>query len=198
MQERPDQNANIPKQNIPNVGNVPSYAAPTQTPFTDVEWQALVDAPIKACMAMVAVSPSGIVSMMQEARAMKKNLDNIQQQGTTNPWLKTLATHINDTLENAKAGGRKNTMTAMQDAVKTPDAARQQGIAACQQAVTIVNKATPQDARTYKDLVYGCARNVAEAGSEGGFLGIFGGQKVSDPERSLLTELANILDIKPS
>jgi hypothetical protein len=59
-------------------------------------------------------------------------------------------------------------------------------------AALLAAKATPQEAKEYKQWALSVAENVANAASEGGFLG-FGGERVSDPEKQLLTKIRSAL-----
>jgi hypothetical protein len=47
----------------------------------------------------------------------------------------------------------------------------------------------------YRKLIYGVAEKVANAASEGGFLG-FGGTRVSSGEQGFLEELRNTLQLE--
>ena len=53
-------------------------------------------------------------------------------------------------------------------------------------------KATPQEAKDYRRWALSVAENVAQAASEGGFLG-FGGQQVSEPEKQLIAKIRDAL-----
>jgi hypothetical protein len=53
-------------------------------------------------------------------------------------------------------------------------------------------KATPQEAKDYRRWALSVAENVAQAASEGGFLG-FGGQQVSEPEKQLIAKIQDAL-----
>ena len=52
-------------------------------------------------------------------------------------------------------------------------------------AALLASKASPQEAKEYRQWAFSVAENVANAASEGGFLG-FGGEQVSDSEKQLL------------
>jgi len=52
----------------------------------------------------------------------------------------------------------------------------------------LASKATPQEAKEYRQWALSVADNVAQAASEGGFLG-FGGQQVSEPEKLLISQI---------
>lgn len=55
-------------------------------------------------------------------------------------------------------------------------------------------KATPDEAKAYKEWVVSVAENVAEAAKEGGFLGIDGTQ-VSEKEKIALDEISKGLGL---
>ena len=52
----------------------------------------------------------------------------------------------------------------------------------------------PGDAAAFKAWLYSVSRTVAEAASEGGFLG-FGGVQISDAERATLDDIAEALGV---
>jgi len=64
-------------------------------------------------------------------------------------------------------------------------------------AALLAGKASPEEAKEYRQWAYSVAENVANAASEGGFLG-FGGEKVSDPEKQLLAKIRGTLGEMPS
>jgi hypothetical protein len=56
----------------------------------------------------------------------------------------------------------------------------------------IVNAKAPEQAEAYKQWLRATAQNVAEAATEGGFMG-FGGEKVSDAEKKTLADIDAVL-----
>jgi hypothetical protein len=56
----------------------------------------------------------------------------------------------------------------------------------------LVNQKAPGEAKAFNGWLAQIAQTVAEAGTEGGFLG-FGGVKVSDAEKATLSEISQIL-----
>ena len=60
--------------------------------------------------------------------------------------------------------------------------------------VSLVDGKAPTDAIAFKHWLSHIAQNVAEAGSEGGFLG-FGGVQVSDKEKATIAEINNVLGV---
>jgi hypothetical protein len=63
---------------------------------------------------------------------------------------------------------------------------KQRAIDALRSAAAIVDQKAPSDAAAYKAWLVHLANNVAEASSEGGFLG-FGGVTVSEAEKATLS-----------
>jgi len=55
-------------------------------------------------------------------------------------------------------------------------------------------KATPQEAKEYKEWAMSIAESVANAAKEGGFLG-FGGERISEKEKVLYAKVADILEV---
>ena len=71
--------------------------------------------------------------------------------------------------------------------------ARDRAVAILRQVVTLLDaKATPAEAAGFKAWLNGVAAKVAEASTEGGFLG-FGGVKVSEAEKATLADIAAAL-----
>jgi hypothetical protein len=67
-------------------------------------------------------------------------------------------------------------------------------IARAKEALSVVtHKAAPEEAGGYKQLLNSVADKVANAATEGSFLG-FGGVRVSDKEKDFLAALAAALD----
>lgn len=61
-------------------------------------------------------------------------------------------------------------------------------------AALLASKASPQEANEYKAWVMKLAESVANAATEGGFLG-FGGERLSEGERKLLGEIKTALGV---
>jgi hypothetical protein len=79
-----------------------------------------------------------------------------------------------------------------------PDQLRTQLPERIRQAVdTVEQKATPEEAREYREFILRVADVVANASKEGGVLGI-GGKPVSDEERAALDELRTTIGAQPA
>ena len=70
----------------------------------------------------------------------------------------------------------------------------QHSLITLREASAILDAREPADAAAFKAWLFGVSQKVAEAASEGGFLG-FGGVQVSDAERATLDDIAKALGI---
>ncbi|HEY3992452.1 MAG TPA: hypothetical protein VGM01_06175 [Ktedonobacteraceae bacterium] len=184
QQNTPDRER--PETNIPNLGQ----AAPADSPYTNDEWRCLVETPVKIGRAMMAISPSGAIGMTQEIMALRKSMTE-GLQAAKQPILVNMR-------QNLQSQGALETIWedaghAFSDRWDAANV-RQTAIASCQEAVTLAQKMSPQDAQAYKDFVYTTALKVAQAAKEGGFMGI-GGVAVSAEEKSLLNDVSRTLGV---
>ena len=76
-------------------------------------------------------------------------------------------------------------------ATKPADAV-QRSLANLKEVSAILNAKAPKDAPAFKAWLQTISQNVAEASSEGGFLGI-GGVQVSDTEKATLADISKAL-----
>jgi hypothetical protein len=73
--------------------------------------------------------------------------------------------------------------------VNSAAALTQQVLADTRTAASLLNsKASPKEAQEYRDWTMAIAEKVANAATEGGFLG-FGGERLSAPEKALLEQI---------
>jgi len=183
----------MPERSIPNVGNIPTMA-PSGSPFTDTEWKTLVTIPIQVGRAVMAVSPSGGIGMTKEVMALRDALEKTRAVETKNPMLRQLGQHLQGNMESIWSEA-EHAFKARWDSATV----RQTAITACQQAVALLRKASPEDAMAYKEFIYSVAQKVAESSTEGGFMGIkANASPISPEERTLLRDVANALGIQHS
>ena len=78
------------------------------------------------------------------------------------------------------------------EGAKTPADVVPRALDACAKLRMVLDTKAPEDAPAFKAWLNGIALKVAEAASEGGFLGI-GGVKVSDAEKATLADIAAAL-----
>ncbi|GCE23003.1 hypothetical protein [Dictyobacter kobayashii] len=176
---------------------VTNYAVPGGLPFNQQEWQTLVATPIQVSLAMMSVSPTGLIGMVQEAMAIGKSIQALQAQGNTSPLLAQLGQQLTKGLEDMRAG-RQSPFGDIRQATQNPEMARNTALSSSQRSAAILERTSPRDAVIYKQFVYSFAYNVAAAAREGGFLGLFGGEQISQAENAFLNEIAAALRLQHS
>lgn len=162
----------------------------TKADFTTGEWNTILTSPMLAGIAVSLADPSGLWGLLQEAMASGRALLDARSDPAAGDLVKAVVADI-ETPE-----GR----TAARDALKaelsakSPAEIKQRAIAALAEAGASLDAKAPQEAAAFKAWLYHIAEKVAQAGSEGGFLG-FGGVKVSDAEKATLAEIATVLKV---
>ncbi len=159
--------------------------------FSPVEWRKLVQAPLLAGFAVSAADPSSFIGTLQEAFASAKELAQAKT-GASGELVKAVADEI--LTSSGRAEAREGIRSIVQGA--QIDEIKGRALEALKETATLVNQKAPQDAAAFNGWLWQIAKTVAEAGTEGGFLG-FGGVKVSDAEKVALSEISEILGLGP-
>ena len=154
--------------------------------FTAEEWARVVAAPMLAGIAVTAADPGGIWGAVKESvavagavRAAKADAD---------PLVAEIAAAYETPEGRELARGALKT----QATGKAPAAVVEAAIAELAAVAGLVAARAPEAAPGFRDWLKAVATRVAEAGSEGGFLG-FGGEKVSAAETATLDRIAAAL-----
>jgi hypothetical protein len=155
--------------------------------FSPAEWKKLVQAPLLAGFAITAADPSSFVGTLQEAFANAKLLAEAKT-GGSGELVKAIAEEI--LTSSGRADAREGIRSIVQGAKL--DEIKGKALEALKDTSALVNQKAPGDAKAFNAWLVQIARTVAEAGTEGGFLG-FGGVKVSDAERATIGEISQIL-----
>lgn len=161
-----------------------------KTDFSASEWHLILSSPMLAGMAVSLADPSGLWGMMQEAMASGRALLEAKDDPAAGSLIKALVADI-ETSEGRTAA--KDALKAELSA-KSPAEIKQKAITTLADVGAILEAKAPQEAAAFKSWLYHIAQKVAEAGTEGGFLG-FGGVKVSDAEKATLAEIATALKV---
>ena len=158
--------------------------------FTPDEWKVLLQSVMMAGIAVTAAEPSGLWGMLKEGMAGSRALLQAKSDAGASPLVSALVADF-ETSE-----GRTIARDGLQEKLKgsKPADIKVKCIAALQQAGEIVASKAPDAAPAFKTWLYRISQDVAEAASEGGFLG-FGGVKVSDAEKATLAEIATALKL---
>lgn len=185
----------IQGQQQPTRAGVNLYAAPSGSPYSDDEWKLLMATPLRVCKAMMLVSPSGPIGVIQETKAMADSVKSLLSHDTSSQLLNDLRRSAERVMGAKQAADPKGVLSDLLGPSKDPTQCRTEALGDCQQIASVLRKASPQDAAEYKQFVYSCALRVAEAAREGGIMGI-GGQQVSPQEQDLLRDVSNTLGIQ--
>jgi hypothetical protein len=156
--------------------------------FTAEEWTDVTLAPMLASFAVTAADPSGLIGLFRESSATVWSMKAMKEPAGT------LASEIVAAYEGAEARGAIRGAIRELARGKTPAEATTAAIARLAEAARLVAAKAPAEADTFGVWISEIAAGVAEASTEGGFLG-FGGEKVSEAERRTLAEIDTALGL---
>jgi len=156
--------------------------------FKPDEWTKILQSTMLAGMAVTAAEPSGLWGALKEAFASSSALAAAKSNAGSNELIKAVVADF-ETKE-----GRSSVQKALRQnlAGAKPVDAVQRSLANLREVSAILDAKAPQDAAAFKTWLRVIRQNVAEASSEGGFLGI-GGVKVSDAEKATLADISKAL-----
>jgi hypothetical protein len=160
--------------------------------FTQEEWSAVRDAPYLAAMAVTVAGASGLIGTLKEAFTATSSL--VQGMKSQSELIRSLSAR--EEIQAAQEGVRSLVQPAAGSDLGALKAKLQSLVSdRVHAAVDVVSKkGTGQDVAAYREFVKGIGDRVAEAAKEGGLLG-FGGERVSEGERSMLALLDRALTI---
>jgi len=156
--------------------------------FTPEEWAKVLMSPTVASMAITAADPSGLWGMLKESFASGAALVAAKADPDTNPLIKALVADY----ETADGRGELKDALRSRFAGVKPDELVGRALAELGEVAQILDAKAPEDAAAFKAWLAGISQKVAEASTEGGFLG-FGGVQVSDAEKATLADLQKTL-----
>ena len=154
--------------------------------FAPEEWARVVGAPMLAGIAVTAAEPGGLWGAVKESVAVAGAVR--EGKGGTNPLIAEIAAAY----ESAEGRDLARGVLKEQARGKAPAAVVDAAVAELAAVTALVAAKAPEAAPGFRDWLKAIAARVAEAGSEGGFLG-FGGEKVSAAERATLDRIATAL-----
>lgn len=156
--------------------------------FTADEWEKLENAPIYAGMAIITGDPA-LTSVFKESAAMAKALIENPIPSGGEELVGDIIADFRKKVEN------KEKFEEPEFESKDPQSVQTQLYEYLGDVAAIVDaKAPAAEAAGYKEWVMSVAQSVAEAGKEGGFLGI-GAVRVSDQEKAVLSNLRGALGL---
>jgi hypothetical protein len=150
------------------------------------DWGRLVGAPMLAGIAVTAADPGGLWGAVREsvsaAGAVRAGKDG------DNPLIAEIASAYETAEGRDLARGVLKAQARGKPSAAVVDAA----VAELAAVAALVAAKAPEAAPGFRAWLQGIAARVAEAGTEGGFLG-FGGEKVSAAETATLERIATAL-----
>lgn len=157
--------------------------------FTADEWKKVLEAPLLAGFAVSAGDPSGFIGTLQEGLASAKALAAAKSDPGADELIKAVVEDL--MTPEGRTAARDGVKTLIQGAQLSEIKGR--SLAELGRTAAILAAKAPAESAAFKSWLNQIANLVAEAGTEGGFLG-FGGVKVTDTERATLAEIASALN----
>ena len=156
--------------------------------FKPDEWSKILQSTMLAGIAVTAADPSGLWGALKEAFASSSALAAAKSNTSSSELIKAVIADF-ETKE-----GRASIQEALRQhlAGAKPADVVHRSLDNLREVSAILDAKAPQDAAGFKTWLGAISQNVAEASSEGGFLGI-GGVKVSEAEKATLAEISKAL-----
>jgi hypothetical protein len=159
--------------------------------FTPDEWKLLLESVMMASLAVSAAEPSGLWGLLKESFAGGTELAKAKLDPGANELIKAVVADFGTTDGRSIArDDLKKKLTGSKPAdikAKCVETLRQVG--------ALVDSKAPGDAVAFKGWLRQISQHVAEAATEGGFLGM-GGVAVSETEKATLAEISSALGLK--
>lgn len=159
----------------------------TKQDFTAEEWARVLESTMLVGVAVSAADPSGLWGTIKEALASRTAVTT-SKFVSSNELVKAVVTDL-ETSE-----GRSIVQDAMREHVVGAQPAEivHRSLESLRDVAAVIDQKAPNDSAEFKLFLCGVGQKVAQAASEGGFLG-FGGVKVSDAEKATLDDIAAAL-----
>lgn len=159
------------------------------------DWYSVLEGTSAATSLIVVSDMSGPLGLVKETSA---SLEPLRADSWKTPFMAAFRTAV---LEASKEQQQefmtiaKERQAELQEQRPTKEQTQEMALATIRNAVALVeSKAGPEAASEYRQLAYQMAVKAAEAGKEGGFLGI-GGTLVSGKEKAALDQVKEVLGL---
>jgi len=161
----------------------------TKEDFTSADWNVLRDTQYLVGLGTLMAAASGL-GTIRETIAIARGI--IGNQSSTQPFIRDLSSQAE--MEAAQSSVKQR--FGGPDSTPTKENVQRIALEKVRASMSILKaKASPEESDAYRKLIYGVAEQVANAASEGGFLG-FGGTRVSAGEETFLGELRETLQLE--
>lgn len=158
--------------------------------FTPEEWSTILESTIMAGIAVTAADPSGLWGVLQESAAHTKAVLEAGRSAEQCALLQAISAELEP------SDSRRTVQDAVAEKLwgSTPSEVTGKALDVLRRAAAIVEAKTPTESQAFKMWLHGIGQRVAEAATEGGFLG-FGGVRVSDQEKATLAQISAALGL---
>ena len=157
--------------------------------FTPDEWRTVMESVMATGMAVSAAEPSGLWGMLKEGFASASAMSEVNRDEHANQLVRAVVADF------TTSEGRKAVQDDLRERLKGAKSSdiKDRSIAMLHEASLIIDAKAPEDAAAFKAWLQKIGQQVADAASEGGFLG-FGGVRVTDSEKATLADISKALD----
>ena len=163
----------------------------TKASFSPEEWTKVLQSVMMAGIAVTAAEPSGLWGTLKESMVAGHALLEAKSDSKSSDLIQAVVADFETSEERTAARERlQATLTGSK-----PGEVKAKAVAAVRDAAALLDAKAPDDAATFKAWLRHISQAVAEASSEGGFLG-FGGVQVSEAEKATLAEISGALGVK--
>jgi len=162
----------------------------TKADFTVDEWKLILGSPMLTGMAVTLAEPSGLWGLMQEGMASGQALLAARK----DPGALSLVKDIVADMETGDGRTAAREGVKAQLTGKTPAELKAQVLTTLTRVSDILDAKAGADSGQFKAWLKHVSERVAEASTEGGFLG-FGGVKVTEAEKASIEDVARALNI---
>ncbi len=161
----------------------------TKNDFQSADWSTLRNTQYLVGLATLTAGSSGL-GTLKESFALAQGI--IENQSSRFPLIRDLTSKSE--MEAAQRDLKQR--FGEREVTPTKDSLRSVALEHVRESISILNDdASTEELDAYQKLIYDTAEKVANAASEGGFLG-FGGTRVSAGEKSFLDELRSTLQLE--
>jgi hypothetical protein len=162
----------------------------TKADFTVDEWNLILGSPMLTGMAVTLAEPSGLWGLMQEGMASGRALLEARK----DPGALSLVKDIVADMETGDGRTAAREGVKAQLTARTPVELKAQVLTTLTRVGGILDAKAGPDSGPFKAWLKHVSERVAEASTEGGFLG-FGGVKVTEAEKASIADVARALNI---
>jgi hypothetical protein len=127
---------------------------PDRSVFTDDEWRAVTEAPLRITLALVAVGPHGPISVVKEAAAAARTMAHPTEPGPANDLIADIA---------RAAEGHEARHDVRAHAGKTPEEVASQALSDLEPAARALDKLSPDEATQVRSWLLDMAKATAAA-----------------------------------